>query len=80
MDGSQGRLMITHGRPHKEASSVILSRCIKGELSNTRIDVNISQARSCRAASTSVARKQGIKILKILKRGCWSSENTFRKF
>ena len=80
IDGSQGRLMITYGKLHKEASSDILSRWIKGELPNTGIDVTIFQAHSCRAASTSKARQQGIKILKIFKRGCWSRENTFIKF
>ena len=80
MDGSQGRLMITYRKPHKEASSDTLSRWIKGELSNAGIDVTIFQAHSCRAASTSKARQQGIKISEILKRGCWSRENTFIKF
>ena len=28
----------------------------------------------------SKARKQGMKILEIVKRGCWSKENTFIKF
>ena len=32
MVGSQGGLMITYGKSHKEASSDILSRWIKGEL------------------------------------------------
>ena len=80
MDGSQGRLMITYGNPHKEASSDTLSRWIKGELSNAAIDVTIFQAHSCRAASTSKARQQRIKISEILKRGCWSRENIFIKF
>ena len=80
MDGNQGRLMITYDKHHKEASSDTLSRWIKGELSNAGIDVTIFQAHSCRAASTSKARQQGIKISEIVKRGCWSKENTFIKF
>ena len=32
MDGSQDRLMITYGKPHKEASSDTLSWWIKGPL------------------------------------------------
>ena len=80
MDGNQGRLMITYDKPHKEASSDTLSRWIKGELPNAGIDVTIFQAHSCRAASTSKARQQGIKISEIVKRGCWSKENTFIKF
>ena len=73
---NQGRLTITYGKPHKEASSDTLSRWINGELSNAGIDVTIFQANSCRAASTSKARQQGSRILEILKRGCWSKENT----
>ena len=80
MDGNQGRLIITYGKPHKEASSDTLSRWIKGELSNAGIDSTIFQAHSCRAASMSIARQQGIKILEMIKRGCWSKENTLTKF
>ena len=28
----------------------------------------------------SIARQQGIKILEMVKRGCWSKENTLTKF
>ena len=74
---NQGRLTITYGKPHKEASSDTLSRWINGELSNAGIDVTIFQANSCRAASTSKARQQGTRILEMLKRGCWSKDDTF---
>ena len=80
MDRNQGRLMITYGKPHKEISSETLSRWMKGELSNARIDITIFQAHSCREASTSKARQQGIEISEIVKRGCWSKENTFIRF
>ena len=76
---SQDRLMITYGKPHKEASSDTLSRR-KGKLPNVEINVNIFQAHSCRAASSSKARQWGIRIFEILKRGCWSRENIFTKF
>ena len=72
--------MITYGKPQKEAPSDTLSRRIKGELPYVEIDVTIFQAHSCRTASTSKARQQGINISEILKRGCWSRENTFIKF
>ena len=71
--------MITYGKPHKEASSDTLSRR-KGKLPNVEINVNIFQADSCRAASSSKARQWGIRIFEILKRGCWSRENIFTKF
>ena len=48
---NQGRLTITYGKPHKEASSDTLSRWINGELSNAGIHVTIFQANSCRSAS-----------------------------
>ena len=72
--------MITYSKPHKEAFSDTLSRWIKGKLSNAWIAVTIFQAHSCRAASTSKTRQQGMKMSEILKRGCWSKENTFIKF
>ena len=58
------RHMITYLKSHKEASSDTLStiRSIKGELSNARIDVIIFQTHSCKAASASKSRQQGIKI------------------
>ena len=80
MVGSQGRLMITYRKPHKEASLHTQSRQIKGELSNVVFYVTIFQALSSRAASTSKARQQGIKISEILKGSCWSRENTFKKY
>ena len=80
MDGNQGKLIITYGKLHKEASSDTLPRWIKEELSHAGIDVTIFQAHSYRAASTSKSRQQGMKILEIVRRGCWSKENTFIKF
>ena len=80
MNRSQGRLIITYRKPLKEFSSDTLSRWIKGELSNVAVDVTIFQAHSYRAASTSKSKQQGIKISEILKRDCWSRENTFIKF
>ena len=52
----------------------------KRELSNAGIDVTFFQAHSCRAASVSKARQQGIKISEIVKRGCCSRENNIIKF
>ena len=52
----------------------------KRELSNAGIDVTFFQAHSCRAASASKARQQGIKISEIVKRDCCSRENNFIKF
>ena len=57
-----------------------LSRWIKEDFLNPGVDVTIFQVQSCRAASTSKARQQEIKISEILKRGCWSKENTSLKF
>ena len=69
--------MIAYGKPHKEASSDTLSR-IKGKLPNLEINVNIFEAHSCRAASSSKARQWVIRIFEILKRGSWSRENVHK--
>ena len=72
--------MNKYGKPHKEVSSDTLSMWIKEELSNAGIDVTIFQAHSCRAASTSKPRHQGMKNSEIVKRVYWTKENTFIKF
>ena len=46
---------------------------------NGGIDVTIFQAHSCRVASRSKARQQGIKFSES-KKGCCCRENTFIKF
>ena len=75
-----GKLMVTHGKPHKEASNDTVSRWIKEDMINAGIDISTFQAHSCRAASTSKAKNLGIPLSEILKRGCWSRDSTFKKF
>ena len=44
------------------------------------INMNVYKPHSCRSASTSKARDNGVSITGILKWVCWKSQNTFIKF
>ena len=44
------------------------------------INMDVYKPHSCRFASTSKAKDNGVSIMEILKRGCWKSQNTFTKF
>ena len=68
------------GKPHKLASSDAISQWIKYEFGKAGVNTNVYTAHSCRAASTSKARHNGVSINEILKRGYWKTENTFRTF
>ena len=80
VNGDTHKLLITYGKPHREASSDTVSRWIKNELSNAGIDINIYKAHSCRAATASKAKDIGVPINEILKQGCWRRSNTFTKY
>eukprot|EP00794_Sanderia_malayensis_P017100 gene17100-18820_t len=80
VDENTHQLLVTYGKPHKEASSDTVSRWIKNELSNAGINVNIYKAHSCRAASASKAKAIGAPINEILKHGCWKRPSTFTKY
>ena len=41
--------------------------------------MDVYKLHSCRSASTSKARDNGVSITDILKRGCWKNQNTFTK-
>ena len=67
--------IITYGKSLKSALLDTISRWIKqDELGKTGINTNVYTAHSCRAASASKARGNGISITEILKEGCWKSE------
>ena len=72
--------IITYGKPLKPASSDTISRWIKDEFGKAVINMNVYTAHSCRAASTSKTRDNGVSVTEILKRRCWKSESTFRAF
>ena len=73
-------LVISYGKPHRPVGSDTLSRWIKDELKLSGIDTNVFAAHSCRSALVSKAKINGIGINKIMKRVCWKSESTFKKF
>ena len=69
-------LIVSHINP---ASSDTISRWIKNELGIAGINTNVYKPQSCRSASTSKARVNGVSITDILKQGCWKSQNTSPK-
>ena len=80
VDANVMEFIIAYGKPHKAASSVTISQCIKNEFCKAGINANVYTAQSCRAASSSKTKDNGVSITEILKRACWKSENTFRTF
>ena len=80
VDANTKEFIITYGKPHKPASSDTISRWIKDELGMAGINTDVYKPHSCRSASMSKARDNGVSITDILKRGCWKSQNTFTKF
>ena len=44
------------------------------------INMTVYRPHSCRSASLSKARDNGVSMTDILKQGCWKSQNTFTKF
>ena len=74
------QLFITYGYPHRPATNVTVSRWIQNGLKKAGIDIQICKAHSCRAAAASKAMQIGISREEIMKRGCWCSESTCKKF
>ena len=79
-DANTKEFIITYGKPHKPASSDTILRWIKDELGMTGRNTDVYKPHSCRSASTSKPRDNGVSTTDILKRGCWKSQNTFTKF
>ena len=80
VDANTKEFIITYGKPHKPAPPDTISRWIKDELGMVGMNPNVYKPHSCRPASTSKARDNGVSITDILKRGCWKNQNTFTKF
>ena len=74
------QLFVTYGTPHKPATNDTISRWIKNELKSAGVDIEAFKAHSCRAASVSKAKQIGVTRQEIIKRGCWSTDSTFKKF
>ncbi len=74
-----GQLFISYKHPHEPVSTDTLARWVRNILTLAGIDTRVFKAHSVRAASSSAASKF-IPIADVLKKGNWSSENTFTKF
>ena len=80
VDTSLGNLLITFGKPHRNASVDTISRWVKEELFQTDIDTNTYKTHGCRAASTSKAKQIRVLITEILKQDCLSTGCSFKTF
>ena len=73
-------LVISYGKQHQPAGSDTLSRWIKDELKLSGIDTKVFTAHSCRSASVSKTKVNGMGINEIMKKRCWKSESIFKNF
>ena len=73
-------LVISYGKPHRPVGRDMWSRWIKDEVKLSGVNKKVFTAHSCRSASISKAKANGMGINEIMKRGCWKSESTFKNF
>ena len=76
--GTSDKLLHCHRRPFGPASRDTIARWLKQTLKEAGVDPSIYSAHSYRGASTSAAKRCSVPIQKILDRGQWSSEETWR--
>jgi hypothetical protein len=74
------QLLLSYVKPYKPVSKETISRWVKLVLQAAGIDVTKYRAHSSRAASTSHAAKQGLKLQEILKAAGWTNSTTFERF
>ena len=65
--------------PHEEVKISTVAGWVKAILGSARIDTNLFNAHSTRAASTSKAKVKGLSLEDILKRGNWSNKSKSQK-
>ena len=75
----ENQLMVTHRKPYRPASVDTVARWLKQVLNLSGINPAVFGAHSFRGASTSAAKQASIPITKILARGQWASEHTWRR-
>ena len=73
-------LLITYGKPHKPVSRDSVARWIKNGLRNASVDTTVFKPHSCRSASVSKEKVNGVPTSVILENCCWKRESTFKKF
>ena len=76
--GVSDQLLQCHRRPHGPASKDTIARWLKQVLKESGVDTSVYSAHSYRGASTSAAARVSVPIQKILDRGQWASEDTWR--
>ncbi|XP_030745181.1 uncharacterized protein LOC115890768 isoform X2 [Sitophilus oryzae] len=78
---TEEKLILTHKKPHRSASSQTISRWIKNTLNLGGVDTSIFSAHSVRHATTSAAYKAGVNIEIIKNTAGWTpASNTFFSF
>ena len=73
IDANTKEFIIAYGKPRKAESCDTISRWIRDKLGMAGINTNVYKPHSCRSASTSKARDNGVSITDIFKWGCWES-------
>ena len=76
---SEDQLLLTHRKPVKAASKDTIARWLKQVLVLAGVSDTIFGAHSYRGASSSGAKIASVPISKILRRGQWASEDTWRR-
>ena len=76
--GVSDQLLQCHRRPYGPASKDTIARWLKQVLKDSGVDTSVYSAHSYRGASTSAAARVSVPIQKILNRGQWASEDTWR--
>ena len=73
-------LFLSFVTPHNAVSKATLGRWIKTVMSRAGIDVSVFRPHSCRSASASRAKREGVTITEIMKKAGWADVGTFKKF
>lgn len=71
----EDRLILTHKKPHRPATSQSIGRWIKQTLTESGVDTSIFTAHSTRHASTSAASRAGLSVDVIRKTAGWSAQS-----
>ena len=79
-DSERSQLLLGTVKPHKPVVSSTISGWLKKLMARAGINTEIFKGHSTRSASTSKARSVGVPLEEILKRGSWSSSNTWHNF
>lgn len=72
-------LFVTCVKPHNTPHEDTVARWIKGTMKEAGVNTNVFKPHSCRSASTSKGKVQGLPLDKIMKYGSWKNVNTFLK-